>query len=345
MSSATRDELLGYLLGALDSAEHKGVETELQTNAQLRRELELLRHSLVPLSFDPGHIDAPHGLAKQTCLHVYQAHCATPVHEAAHSGAAHTAAGAWPTPATNAIWPVEPTASTRRWRLVDMAVAAGILIAGAAIVIPAIMQSRVNSDRIACQKKLHDNYLAISDYSKGHGNTLPVADESGALSFGGAYAPKLVSAGLMPNISNLFCQTSMNGEAIPTQIPTVEQLNAASPAEHAKLVKQLDNIYAFGLGHRDAQGKYHLTKRKEVENGKGRSYFPLMADLPAEDGSPLGHHGGCGTNVLFEDGSIKYHTGCKTDHEKDDIFKNARGEQKAGLHENDSVLVPSSKTP
>ena len=42
MTKPMREHLLGYLLGALDGAEHDEVKRELERNPQLRRELQQL---------------------------------------------------------------------------------------------------------------------------------------------------------------------------------------------------------------------------------------------------------------------------------------------------------------
>ena len=44
-----QDQLLGYLLNALEPSEHELVEQQLATDRQLQQELELLRNSIEPL--------------------------------------------------------------------------------------------------------------------------------------------------------------------------------------------------------------------------------------------------------------------------------------------------------
>ena len=61
------DELLGYLLGALDDEEQKLVEEYLAAVVDARLSLEILRRGLDPLEADNGHLDPPDGLARRTC--------------------------------------------------------------------------------------------------------------------------------------------------------------------------------------------------------------------------------------------------------------------------------------
>src|SRR5687767_2650385 len=76
MSHATREDLLGYLLGALDRAEHERVAQELTQNPQLSDELARLQTCLdrVGLSEQPAYFEPPAGLALRTCqkVAVYQ---------------------------------------------------------------------------------------------------------------------------------------------------------------------------------------------------------------------------------------------------------------------------------
>ena len=65
-----------------------------------------------------------------------------------------------------------------------------------------------------------------------------------------------------------------------------------------------------------------------------------MADLAGENGKPIGHHGGCGRNVLFSNGVIKYLTTCRVAGSNNDMYVNDDGEQDAGTHEKDVVLLP-----
>ncbi len=322
-----RNELMGYLLDALDTDEHEQLATELQSNHQLRGELDLLRQGIAPLSADREHYEPPLGLARRTCLHVWQM-----------SSQAVPEVSTQPSAAAN--WMNDAPVESRRWRLLDMAVAAGIFIAGSAVVIPAILQSRLNAGRVACQDKLHNNYVALAKYSDLNHKRLPVADEQGRAAFGGAYAAKLAGSNLLANPNSLFCQTSLSDNG-PTgdQIPTLDQLNRADDGEYQRMVKGLGNVFAFGLGYRDDTGKYRGAKNLN------RDHFPIMSDLPGKNGEDEGHHGSCGRNVLFESGRVSYLSGCTPANSNDHMFKNEQGEQRPGMHIQDSVLVPGLTKP
>ena len=61
-----REQLIGYLLDALEPHERLAVEQELADDGKLREELLILQRSLTCLDADCGHFDPPEGLAEQT---------------------------------------------------------------------------------------------------------------------------------------------------------------------------------------------------------------------------------------------------------------------------------------
>jgi hypothetical protein len=323
-----RNELLGYLLKALDVEDQGRIEAELAKNHQLRGDIDVLRRSLEPLGWDNGHLDPPAGLARRTVEVVV-------FREALHPEVPMATAAA--VSRLQPVW-TEAPAPTRRWRMVDVTVAAGIFVAALSVVIPAIVQSRANAQRVACTNKLHDNYAALTTYADRHNGVLPVAKLSdGYEGKAGIYAPRLTEAGYLRDPSAVVCPGSPLADE-DFEVPSIAKLKAARGAELQKLVSLMGGTYAFGLGYRQ-NGQYRPLIKL------ARDHYALMADLPGEKGSPIGHHGGCGRNVLFESGAIRYLTTCKMSGSRDDIYTNDDGEQDAGKGRDDSVLVGSDKSP
>ena len=67
MLTSPREQLLGYLLGALEADEQATMERELIVNSQLRAELEKLRQHLQPLEWIEREYEPPQGLVARTC--------------------------------------------------------------------------------------------------------------------------------------------------------------------------------------------------------------------------------------------------------------------------------------
>ena len=67
MNSPVQEDLLGYVLGALDATEERSVQQKIEQDPALQEEVRKLKASLVPLDF----LDAPSGLrtglARRTC--------------------------------------------------------------------------------------------------------------------------------------------------------------------------------------------------------------------------------------------------------------------------------------
>jgi anti-sigma-K factor RskA len=61
-----REQLVGYLLDALDASERDEVETALGSSAALRTDLERLSAALAPLAADGEPFSPPPGLAERT---------------------------------------------------------------------------------------------------------------------------------------------------------------------------------------------------------------------------------------------------------------------------------------
>ena len=63
-----RDELVDYLLAALEPQEQAEIEQKVRQVAELRQSLELLRSSFVPLEGDgPDDVEIPNDLAIRCC--------------------------------------------------------------------------------------------------------------------------------------------------------------------------------------------------------------------------------------------------------------------------------------
>lgn len=66
------DNLLGYLLGALEAEDIEQVSLALQSDPQLQRQLELVRRALEPLECCSEAVDAPPDLAVRTWVVIRQ---------------------------------------------------------------------------------------------------------------------------------------------------------------------------------------------------------------------------------------------------------------------------------
>jgi hypothetical protein len=310
-----RDHLIGYLLDALDPEEHEIVEAHLSRDPQLKRELELLSRSLLPLVADKGHYDAPPGLAHRTCEFVAMQ-------------------------SRISVAPAAPGHARSQWRMADMLVAAGIFLAATMLFFPALNQSRFAARLLGCQNNLREIGMALTNYSDRHKGYFPDIPRQGRLSAAGIYATKLVEGGYLGNPQIIVCPASSLADGIlEFQVPTSKDLQIAPMPRLVTLHKQMGGSYGYNIGY-VSDGRYRSTKNLR------RKTFALMADAPAAAApysSP--NHGRCGQNVLFEDLHVQYLTTCKAHGCRDNIFLNDDGLVAAGTHVHDAVVGASHAKP
>jgi hypothetical protein len=309
-----RDQLIGYLLDALEPQEHELVEAQLERDPNLQRELEVLAWGLRPLSVDKSPLAPPPGLAARTCEYV------------AH----HGASVALPTR--------EPATNVSRWTFADMVTAAGIFLAASLLFLPALNQSRFAARVTQCQDNLRQIGVGLQSYSDIHRTFFPIVEVDGPV---GVVAIRLQDQGFLPGQHVLICPASALAERPEVfRLPSSAQLRAAaSQQELARLYRQMRGSYGFYLGH-VANGQYQTPRNSH------RPRFALVADAPSD--TPPFHsanHGGCGQNVLFEDMHVGYLTTCKSRGCTDNFFVNDEGTVDVGLHANDAVIVSGDARP
>ena len=311
-----KDQLIGYLLDALEPQEHEQVEAQLNSDPQLKRDLELLARSLRPLAADKEHFDPPAGLAERTC--VYVADRAVQVSPAAAA----------------------PVYTPRQWSLTDMVVAAGIFLAAAMLFFPAVRQSRFAARVTQCQENLRQVGMGLYNYSLMHGGFFPDVPLKGHCAAAGVVAVRLHDLRLLDQPHILICPASnLADRSAKFRIPTMAELHAAQGAQLTRLHRQMAGSLGFNLGY-VADGKYHSARNLH------RPRYALVADSPSTEPPYRSlNHGGCGQNVLFEDLHVQYLTTCRARGCRDDFYTNDEGLVGPGLHMNDAVIGPSHTRP
>ena len=164
-----RDDLLGFVLGALDASEHEQIQRRLEQDAQLQQQLETVQRGLRPLRVAREPVAPPAGLAARTCQLVGKiagppsggAPAVTPLRRSTARG----------------LSPARPewSGDARTWSVADFIVAAGVCLAAACMFFPAIVASRHHSQRTLCQRNLQQAGVALDTYSqlKGWFPTVP----------------------------------------------------------------------------------------------------------------------------------------------------------------------------
>lgn len=302
-----REQLLGYLLGALEPDEHAEVAERIAADPALRRELDLLAKGLAPLADE--HHEPPPSLAQKTCAFV-----------AARRGPALGQFGA-----------------CSQWRVQDLCVAAALFVAVMMLVVPAVYQSRTLAHVDACQRNLASLGMALSQFSQIHQGEFPQVPVEGNLSAAGIYAALLREAGLITD-QDVVCAASPLRKNTEFRIPSRDELLAARGEALRRLQNTMGGSYGYCIGYVQ-NGRYHARRNL------GRETFAILADVPLQWNDELSSHHGRGQNVLFEDGRVLFMTRARLVDVDDHFFENGLGYVAAGIGPDDAVIVPSGTRP
>jgi len=328
-----REQLLGYLLDALEDNERRQVERQLEDDPSLLDELQRLRLSLEPLAETFEDFEPPRDLAKRSCERVADRRDREPV-ELARRGGQSTMPGAFGSSAFGA----GPKLS-----VADVVVTAGIVLASVLIFFPAIASSRYASRLTHCQDNLRQLGLALVNYSdKLGGGFFPEVSSDGNRAFAGVYAPTLLDTGYLECSNTLICPaSSLADQQKKYRVPTLAEIDSATPREIFVMHQLAGGSYGYTLGV-IAQGT-HVAPRN-----KSRASFALMADAPnpSNQDNFSANHAGKGQNVLYEDGHFKFvPISMNNAAWLDNPFRNRHGMVEAGVDEDDAVVAPSFSPP
>jgi hypothetical protein len=338
-----QEQLVGYLLGALDEQEHREVEQLVAHDPHWAAACARLERTLLPLAEDDEQFAPPPRLATLTVAFVAaQAEKASLQQEITYQ--AKLVDGQpqveRPTPASLSNSFYEANSRSARFSLADVIVAACICAAAAVLFVPAIANSRQQAAILSCQNNLRQLSTALVGYSRRNYGQFPFVPLGSKLGVSGVYAPVLKEAGLVEDDKVFVCAGSpLAGQNF--SVPTKAEVLAAEDQQLSTLQRKLGGSYGYAFGYVDDRGEY------QPNIDRSRPRFALLADAPSLHlaNRQSANHGGRGQNVLFEDGHVDYLTNCRMSDCTDDVFHSDRGYVEAGRHFGDSVIGHSADRP
>jgi hypothetical protein len=319
MSGQQSQQLLGYLLGALEEDEQQQIEAQLRRDPALRAELARLRQCLEPLEESWQPVCPPSGLWQRTCHFVDVAARAV------------------------AVVPGE-LARRSSWAFRDLAAVAAVVVAGCLLLFPAVNRSRFQAAMRGCQNNLWQLGVSLKQYADINNGCFPLVPQQGPGAFGGFFAPELRDHGLLPDTRVMVCPAAGLQRRESLYVPTCQELRSATPQQLAELRRRMRGDYGYTLGCM-VNGRYVPVR------DRNRPTYALIADAPspALDGQPSGNHGWQGQNILFEDCTVRFFSwedlthGCVLLY--GNAFLNNDGEVGPGQDEADAVIVPMCARP
>lgn len=315
------ENLVGYLLNALDAEETQRVEEHLRTAPEDEDKLEWLRRSMQPLLLLDEFSEPPPNLAERTLSRVL--------------------------PRANAALPKAPAAArilafpTSLWRRADVLVAACLLILVGGIGVTWINQMNVLAARKNCENDLRTIHEALVLYDSTNGRLPSVHDVAQPpRDVAGMILLKLIAAGHLAKEFKLRCPGSKN--AVPPL--TFEEALNLPVNQFDKVAGNLTPAYGYTLGYKDPKGVIHGPKLMSASDS---TLTVLMADSPPAD--PLSgnspNHGGKGQNVLFLNGKVTFCADRDNSFNGDDLYLNKQSKVQAGLGWEDNVIGHSRARP
>ena len=323
--SAMRDQLVGYLLDALEAGEARDVQAALadpEAGAALRRDLQALQRAVAPLAADRAPPAPTADLASRTLAFVQaQARPATvPMRPMS--------------PSRDVPGPARPRAAT-----LDRLLVAASALAACILVVPMVAEAIVDSRARRVERRLQNLSTALQGYGESH-RFLPSPPSDGPLSRAGLYAPTLVAEHrLKADDGTLLVPGSALDRQGGFRVPSRAEVEAAvGTPRFEELVQSMGGDFGYTLGHRDADGR--LQANRDLR----RSHHPLLADAPAaccekSDNHPDGYH-----YILFEDGHFR-RLSVDGLHGDDHLYRNHDGRVAAGVDPEDAVIGDSHHQP
>ncbi|QDS93481.1 hypothetical protein FF011L_22510 [Roseimaritima multifibrata] len=345
------EDLLGYLLNALEPLEMRRVEAALQASPELRAELARLKAAMEPLEEDtsPTVFQPPSDLISKTMAGIPPL-SGTPAHSDGDLESSETTDKpntSGPTTSRISALGKAHLAQSDRFRWSDVIASGVAAVVLVSLVLPSILNRRYEARKISCQDNLRRIGVAVTNYALSDPRQqLPALKAEGPEAFAGIYAVRLHEAGLIDSRSLLWCPSLDRPNWLGQSIPTVTQLAASSSPQLAALQRDSGGSYGFSLGVMD--GKVYRPAKYQ-----GRSSFAILGDVPMKDqqsdseglsGGNYGHEAK-GVNLLFEDGRVQFMRREDAVLTKDHPFLNHRGQIAAGINLNDATLAPSWQPP
>lgn len=319
-----REDLIGYLLGALEEPESAQVQAALADPREagaLKQDLDLLRKAMAPLARDRDPETPPAGLASRTLAFVH----------------AHAAGTPRPmlTPAADSPITV---GGARVW--LDRVIVAAAALAASVLVGPLLLDAVTESRARRAERNLQKISTGLQGYAESH-RVYPTPPDAGPLSRAGLYAPTLVSEHrLVADDGTVLVPGARRGRRKDFHVPSIEELKAAvGTPQFDDLVKTMGGDFGYTLGHRDAEGKLvpNLNRR--------RAHHPIMADAPDPCCEKSSNHPGGIHYILFEDGHVTRVFLDGLHDEEDHLYRNDDGQTAAADDPEDAVIGDSHHQP
>jgi hypothetical protein len=327
------ENLVGYLLNALDPEEQREVERAIQNDPETRRRLELLERALQPLSADADNPPPPVDLRFRVLARVAEDRLEHPLLRLKAPPIGSERGGrSW-------------------WRRADVLAAAILMLVVGPLVPSAVSYAKSRFQIGQCQNNLRAFHTSLMAYTDLHDGRLPRVDKEPPRNLAGVVVPILYQEGLAQGL-DIRCPSSQTPEVPLHSLAELDTAYTNHEISFGRLANQLSGGYAYAMGYQDASGQLHGLRVDSVL--MDNDLIPVMADRPsfnqtqgvftAPTPNSL-NHDSRGQNVLYLGGAVRFVTNTHIGAYGDDIYLNQQNRIAAGLFRLDSVLGASDFRP
>ncbi len=356
MKNPSQENLLGYVLGALDAQEQRDIQQTIDANPEIEEQLIKIKGDLLPLDCLDSSAPQP-GLARRTLESVAIWQNSSSLAPTSNSPSplaqsvmdAIDSAEASNEPESESSKPRLRVSISDRllhpntWSLPDVLVGTAFLAIFAGLLLPAISYVRFQSRIVVCDSNLQTFGKGLITYTNANEGRFVTIPRGSQLVSVGYIGPVLKDAGLLEDDSVLACPGIASSRP-PVNIPTCEQIEAAKTLVELDYYRQNSlGHFGFSMGHK-INGAYQ-PPRVCGTSLRGVSYVIIAGDRPSANmpGRASMNHSNHGQNILFEDGSTRYVVGHS--YGEDAIFENDYGFVGPGSHFGDSVIAAAHLRP
>jgi hypothetical protein len=313
------NDMLDYALGQLDGPAREQVERALVSDPEAALRAGRLTRAVRRLVDDGATFEPPDGLADRTAAFVAEA-----------------------VQKRRTILDFVPATVPFRWA--DVAVAAGIFLAGLMTLLPAVQKSRERMEQAGCGYNLQQLGRALWQYGIRH-HHYPFGPDQDPEALTGSFVAQLHDTGLLTDadLASLDCPCNGSSRA-KHPLPDFKTLSRLARTDPDRARQAICSSYAYNVGHQHPSGRGVVPVAAVIS-----ATVPLLADQPPHadaefrslrpGNSP--NHGGRGQNVLYSDLHVGWHNTRRIGPKDDDLFLNARQQIAPGLSPDDTALLPS----
>ncbi|MEL6898000.1 MAG: DUF1559 domain-containing protein, partial [Planctomycetota bacterium] len=302
----SREDLIGFLMGALPESEMRRIQQRLLVDPALQAMLDQVQRTMRPLDETTRPTPpAPDDLLEKTMLAVEGQQDGFADSDEEFADPTHLGGDAFddsPNPLESCdkltgvhesvqqvdltdsvgsgeirMSPVQPHSGQRHfgWAEVVAGVAAVVVVAG--LLLPGVLRGRFAARKAACQENLRTLGIAMTQYAMADSSgQLPQLSGSGPQSFAGNYALRLFDSGRLTDSTNmLLCSSLQRPTGFPDKPFTSDDLQTDDVNQLAFVQRNAGGQYAYTLGVME-DGKYRSP------HYEGRTQFAVLGDAPVE---------------------------------------------------------------